>query len=181
MLFLYTQGCMQRHSCQPLLGVNLSPEFVNLYFTYTNQGLFSFFFAFGSGILNSDQHVWQQKEEAMLCELHMHDFKPHFWWDFFAYCTRPVSVHLAMVCFGCLFNSFYFILFSFKTTIFHENYVFLYPFSSMAISSQNNDFFILFYTGKLYEKTGMMKCVFRTQSQVRLFIVMTEFETAKKQ
>ena len=26
--------------------------------------------------------------------------------DFLAYCTRPVSVHLAMVCAGCSFNSF---------------------------------------------------------------------------
>ena len=71
---------MQRHSCQPLLGVNLSPEFVNLYLPDKIQTrVFSpFFFAVGSGILNSDQHVWQQKEEAMLCELHMRDFKPHF-------------------------------------------------------------------------------------------------------
>ena len=27
------------HICQPLLGVNLSPEFVNLYFPYAGQGL----------------------------------------------------------------------------------------------------------------------------------------------
>ena len=30
------------HSCQPLLGVNLSPEFVNLYFPYAGQGLLLF-------------------------------------------------------------------------------------------------------------------------------------------
>ena len=30
------------HSCQPLLGVNLSPEFVNLYFPYAVQGLLFF-------------------------------------------------------------------------------------------------------------------------------------------
>ena len=30
------------HSCQPLLGVNLSPEFVNLYFPYAGQGLLFF-------------------------------------------------------------------------------------------------------------------------------------------
>ena len=36
------------------------------------------FFAGGSGIWNSNQHVWQWKEEAMLCEIHMqHDFKSH--------------------------------------------------------------------------------------------------------
>ena len=28
--------------CQPLLGVNLSPEFVNLYFPYAGQGLLVF-------------------------------------------------------------------------------------------------------------------------------------------
>ena len=32
----------QRQSCQPLLGVNLSPEFVNLYFPYAGQGLLFF-------------------------------------------------------------------------------------------------------------------------------------------
>ena len=32
----------QQHSCQPLLGVNLSPEFVNLYFPYAGRGLLSF-------------------------------------------------------------------------------------------------------------------------------------------
>ena len=42
----------------------------------------------------------------------------------------------------------------FKTTKSHENYVFLYPFSNMAISPQNYDFFI-FYTAKLYGLTGM--------------------------
>ena len=30
------------HSCQPLLGVNLSPEFVNLYFPYAGWGLLFF-------------------------------------------------------------------------------------------------------------------------------------------
>ena len=38
------------HSCQPLLGVNLSPEFVNLYFPYAGQGLLFF-------------HWWQQHFE----------------------------------------------------------------------------------------------------------------------
>ena len=61
------------------------------------------FFAGGSGILNSNWHVWQWKEEAML---HLCNFKPHFRQDFLAYSTRPVSVHLAMVCVGCSFDSF---------------------------------------------------------------------------
>ena len=47
------------------------------------------FFGGGSGILNSNQHVWQWKEEAM-CEIHMHDFKSHFQQDFLAYCSQYV-------------------------------------------------------------------------------------------
>ena len=62
-------------SCQSLLGVNLSPEFVNLYIAYVGWGLC--LFAGGSGILNSNWHVWQWKEEAM-CEIPMCNFKSHF-------------------------------------------------------------------------------------------------------
>ena len=101
------------YSCQPLLGVKSSPEFVNLYFPYAGQGLFLFCFAGGSSILISNQHMWQQKEEAM-CKIHISDFKSHFQQDFLAYCTRPVSVHLAMACAGCSFNSFSVFLFSLK-------------------------------------------------------------------
>ena len=32
----------QCHSCQPILGINLSPEFVNLHFSYEGQGLLFF-------------------------------------------------------------------------------------------------------------------------------------------
>ena len=42
----------------------------------------------------------------------------------------------------------------FKTTRSHENYVFLYPFSSMAISPKINEKTV-FYIGKLYGLTGM--------------------------
>ena len=100
------------YSCQPLLGVNLSPQFVNLYFPYTVRFCFVFF-AGGSGILYSTQHVWQCKEEAM-CEIHMHNFKSHFQQDFLACCTRPVSVHLATACVSCSFNSFSIFLLSLK-------------------------------------------------------------------
>ena len=96
------------------------------------------FFTGGSGVFNSYWHVWQWKEEAMLCKIHMHDFKSHFQWDFLAYCTKPVSVRLAMACVSCLFDSFSIFLLKFKTTS-HENHVFLYPFSDMAISPQNNE------------------------------------------
>ena len=43
----------------------------------------------------------------------------------------------------------------FKTTTkSYENYLFLYPFSNMTISPQNNEKNV-FYTGKLYGLTGM--------------------------
>ena len=44
----------------------------------------------------------------------MHNFKSHFQWDFLAYCTKPVSLHLAMVCVGCSFDSFSIFLLSLK-------------------------------------------------------------------
>ena len=53
------------HSCQPLLGLNLSPVFVNC-ISLMHARVFCFF-AGGGGILNSNQHVRQWKEEAMLC------------------------------------------------------------------------------------------------------------------
>ena len=113
------------------------------------------FFAGGSGILNSNRHVWQWNE-TMLCEIHIRDFKSHFRRDFLAYCTGPVSVHLVMVCVGCSFDNFFSSLFAqFKTTTKSQaNYVFLYPFSNMAISSHNNAKTV-FYTSKLYGLTGM--------------------------
>ena len=85
---------------------------MNLCFPYAGRGLL--FFAGGSGILNSIWHMWQWKEEARLCEIHMHDFKSHFQQYFLAYCTRPVSVHLAMACVSCSFDSFSIFLLSLK-------------------------------------------------------------------
>ena len=93
-------------------------------------GVFSFF-AGSNGMLNSNRHMWQWKEEAMLCEVHMHDFKSHFQQDFIAYCTKPVSAFGD----GVFFNLFA----QFKaTTKSHENCVFLYPFSNMAIKNPLN-------------------------------------------
>ena len=88
------------HCCQPLSGVNLSPEFVNLYFPYAGRGLLLFCW-------------WQQcfefqlwKEKAVMCKIQTRNLKSHFRRDFLAYCTRPVSVLLAMACVGCSFNKF---------------------------------------------------------------------------
>ena len=55
----------QMHSCQPLLGVNLSPVFVNLYFPYAGRGLL--FFCWWQQHFKFYRHMWQWKEEAMLC------------------------------------------------------------------------------------------------------------------
>ena len=41
-MLLVLMGSVVMHSCQPLLGVNLSPEFVNLYFPHAGQGLLLF-------------------------------------------------------------------------------------------------------------------------------------------
>ena len=139
------------HSCQPLLGVNLSPEFVNLYFPYA--GRVFCFFAGTSCILNSNRHVWQWKEEAMLCKICMHNFKSHFWWDFLAYCTRPARVNLVMAFIGCLFNSFSIFLLSLKQQqnlmkiMFSCIHFPVWPYPPKIIT--------VFYTGKLYGLTGM--------------------------
>ena len=90
----------------------------------------------------------------MLCEIQVYDFRSHFLQDFLAYCTQPVSVHLAMACVGCLLE-FFSLFDQFKTaTKFHENYIFLYPFSNMAISPQNNEKTV-FYASKPCGLTGM--------------------------
>ena len=98
------------HSCQPLLGVNLSPVLVHLYFPYAGQGLL--FFRWWQRHLEFQRNVWQWKEEAVLCKIHMRDFRSHFWW--LAYCTRPASVHLVMAFIGCSFDSFSVFLLSLK-------------------------------------------------------------------
>ena len=45
-------------------------------------------------------------------------FPSHFQWDFLAYCPRPVSVHLAVACISCSFDSFSIFLLSLKQ---HQN------------------------------------------------------------
>ena len=89
------------------------------------------------------------------CAEDMHDFRSHFWWDFLAYCTRPVSVHLAMACVGCSFDSFSVFLLSLKQQqnlikmMFSCIHFPVCPYLSKIM------IFYLFYTGKLYGLTGM--------------------------
>ena len=94
--------CYCMHSCQALLGVNLRPWTC---ICLMQAGVFCFF-ASGRSILNSIQHMWQWKEEAVLCWICMRNFKSHFRLDFWAYCTSPVSMHLAVACICCSLNSF---------------------------------------------------------------------------
>ena len=95
---------MQPHSYQPILRVNPSPEFVNLYFPYAGQGLLLF-------------RWWQRRFEFQLARVAVKgkssdvqnthaQLKISLPTRFLAYCTRPVSVHLAMASVGCSFNSF---------------------------------------------------------------------------
>ena len=93
----------------------------------------------------------------------MHDLKSHIRRDFLAICTMPVSVLLAMECVGCSFDWFSIFLLSLKQQQNLIKIVFLYPFSSLAISPQNNEFF-KFYTSKLYGFTGMIFIEFNTIS-----------------
>ena len=99
-------------SCQPLLGVNLSPEFVNLYFPYADWGLLLF-------------RWWQRHFEFQLAHVAVEGrsnvvLNIHAWLQIslpvrlLSLCTRPVSVHLAMACVGCLFDSFSVFLLSLK-------------------------------------------------------------------
>ena len=54
-----------------------------------------------------------------------------------------------------LVQQFFSLFAQLKTTKSHENYVFLYPFSNMTTSPQNNEKNV-FYTGKLYGLTDML-------------------------
>ena len=139
------------HSCLPLLRVNLGPEFVNLCIPYAGQGLL--FLAGGSSILTSKCHVWQWKERAMLCEIHMRDFKSHFWQDFLAYHTRPVSVYLAMACVSCLFDSFSIFLLSLKQ---QQNMKIMFSCIHFLVWPYPPNFLFYFFTCKLYGLTGMV-------------------------
>ena len=118
------------------------------------------FFAGGSSILNSNQNMQQWKEEAMLCaiEIHIRDFKSHFWQDFLAYCTRQVGVRLAMVCVGSSFKSFSIFSLSLKHQQNHMKIRFFgIRFPVWPYPPKIMIFKLLFDTGKLYRLTGMKK------------------------
>ena len=87
--------------------------------------------------------------------MRMHDFKSHFQQDVSVYCTRPVSVHLAMVCVSCSFHSFSVLLLSLKLKLNLLKIMFSFiHFPACPYPTQIMIF--LFYTGKLYGLTGML-------------------------
>ena len=83
------------------------------------------------------------------------NLKSDFWRDFLAYCTRPVSVHLAMACVGCSFNNFSSFLLSLKQQqnlmkiMFSCIHFPIWPYPPKIM--QKN----VFYTSKLYGLTDM--------------------------
>ena len=88
----------------------------------------------------------------------MHAFKSHFQQDFLlilAYCTWPVSRHLAMPCIGCSFNSFSVFLLSLKQQqnlmkiMFSCIHFPIWPYPPKIMKKK------VFYTGKLYGLTGI--------------------------
>ena len=135
---------VHHHSCQPLLGVNLSPEFVNLYFPYAGWGLLFF-------------RWYQQHFEFQLARVAMEGrssvmLNMHAQLQISLLMRFLSIVHSASQCaFGdgvcrLLIQQFFSLFAQFKTTTkSHENYVFLYPFSSMAISPPNKKFKCILY------------------------------------
>ena len=92
------------HSCQPLLGVNLSPEFVNLYFPYAGWGLL-FFCWWQRHFEFQPACVAMEGRSNVVLNTHAQLQISHPK-DFLAFRSMPVSVLLAMECVGCSFDSF---------------------------------------------------------------------------
>ena len=80
-----------------LSGINRRPEFVNLYFPYAGWGLL--FFRWQWHFEFQPARVAVEGRSSVVLNTHARQ-------DFLAYCTRPVSVHLAMACTGCSLDSF---------------------------------------------------------------------------
>ena len=137
-------------SCQPLLGVNLSPEFVTVYFPYAGWGL-SFFLLVAAAFWIPTSMCGSGRNKQCCAKIRMHNLKSHFQQDFLAYCTRPVSVHLAMASVGCSFNSFSIFMFSSKRqqnlmkTVFSCIHFSTWPYPPKTMRKKT-----VFYTGKLY-------------------------------
>ena len=112
---------------------------MNLYFPYAGWVfLFSFFVVAGSNVV-LNTHAQLQISLLMRFLSLLQEASQ---------CAFGDGVHWLLVW------QFFSLFAQFKTTKSHENYVFLYPFSSMPIFLQNNEKRV-FYTGKLYGLTSM--------------------------
>ena len=138
LLLCYLTGTS--HSCQPLLGINLSPEFVNLYFPYAGRDYYFLLVAAAFWIQTGTCDSGRKKQCCANLNTHAQlQISLPMW--FLSLLALGLSVCIwgwcALAAHLTVFLSF--AQFNFKTTTkSHENYVFLYPFSSMAISPQNN-------------------------------------------
>ena len=83
----------------------LCPEFVNV-FPLCRPGSFVFSLVAAAFSIPTGTCVSGRKKQCCAKYTCIRDFKSHFRRDFLAYCTSPVSVHLAMVRAGCSFDSF---------------------------------------------------------------------------
>ena len=103
----------QLHICQPHLGVNLSPEFVNLYFPYAGWGLLRVFFWWQWHFEFQPERVALEGRSNVMLNMYAW-LQISLLMRILSLLPRPVSVHLAMVCAGCLFNTFAVFLLSLK-------------------------------------------------------------------
>ena len=142
------------HICQPLSGVNLSPEFVHLYFPSAGWGLLFFH--------------WQQQHFELQPACVAVEGRSSVVLKMQAQLQISLSLrffsllHWASPCvFGdgvcwLLIQQFFSLFAQFKTaTKSHENYVSLDQLFYMAIFPPLSIRNFLFYTGKLYGLTGM--------------------------
>ena len=105
----------------------------------------------------------------------MHNFKSHYRQDFLAYCTGPVSAHLAMACVSCSFNSFSVFLLSLKQQqnlmkiMFSCIHFPIWPYPPQINEKP------VFDTGKLYGLTGMTQVWLLKCSKAKGAIVSVTF------
>ena len=121
--------------CQPLLGVNLSPEFVNVYFHYASSGLL-FFCWWQQHFEFQPAHVAMEGRSNVVQNTHV-GLQISLLTIFLSLLHEASQCALGNGMCWLLIQQFFSIFAWFKTTTkSHENYVSLYPFSSMAISPQ---------------------------------------------
>ena len=111
--------------------------------------------------------------------VHMHDFKSHFQWDFLAYCTRPVSVHLATASVGCSFNSFSIFLLSLKQ---QQNLVKIMfsciHFPICPYPPQNNDKLYFILVNCMGWQVCIQDAFIPASDHSQLTMAMTSFDTS---